>query len=772
MKRFSQLTQTANEADLVAGNFLAIDVPGAGGATKKLPGDFIHYSPEFIASIVGKGNGIDDFVKTRIYGVQAGRKYRAYFFGDFSTSGNAGEYQYLIASYKGVTRTLYRYKLFPTDVLVPKFVDFVAVDNDYVEFGGRAAFGDKVTMMLVPITERMYDSVENIYFVPNTSTYSRQYYYNKFIVGHTYKLTIKNPSFDFPTGLSNTSVKLSVEAMNSSDSRIGDRLVDVRMNETVESQYTFTIPEGTHHVMFGGRSTTDVVVGYIEDITTTNKIESDIKTLETNVENRSTLSISTSSFENTSVSGGYPTHAVVTNRVVQNDLILFPSSKLNVKIIAPPGVWVYFVSYNAVGAFKSYLGYPTALRNGDTLSIDCTTDGDYGYRLVFGRTGNGDLSVADMKQYIDDGLFKIMADVKNVLYDNSVQLVRSVSAKKKQTATAPYLEELPTFLHVSDLHADARRLANAVKIAEAIGVDAVLNSGDSVMYNGANGSKFQVDETKGTTIPYLFCIGNHESRPTGVSTLFTDNISGLVTKNGYLKSVGVDADDCYYYRDFDEKKIRIITLNYYNNGVYNGSLGQTQLDWFVARLLDTPTGYGIVVMFHSPEDAVIVSNGKSDFYQSERLISYQENGFYIGNRPIMKIVDALISRASGTEEYTDNGVSISVSYDFTGVDASTEFICYVNGHRHEDWIGKYRDSSNLQISLTITTGNALYSMLTNTAWSNQSDLGRGDGRGVAQDAVNVYSIDRENGVIRISRIGADINNKFEVREKMILPYRS
>lgn len=41
MKRFSQLTQTATEADLVAGNFLAIDVPGVGGATKKLPVNLI-----------------------------------------------------------------------------------------------------------------------------------------------------------------------------------------------------------------------------------------------------------------------------------------------------------------------------------------------------------------------------------------------------------------------------------------------------------------------------------------------------------------------------------------------------------------------------------------------------------------------------------------------------------------------------------------------------------------------------------------------------------
>lgn len=41
MKRFSQLTQTASEADLVAGNFLAIDVPGVGGATKKMPGNCV-----------------------------------------------------------------------------------------------------------------------------------------------------------------------------------------------------------------------------------------------------------------------------------------------------------------------------------------------------------------------------------------------------------------------------------------------------------------------------------------------------------------------------------------------------------------------------------------------------------------------------------------------------------------------------------------------------------------------------------------------------------
>lgn len=39
MKRFSQLTQTANETDLVSGNFLAIDIPGE--ATRKLPGNAI-----------------------------------------------------------------------------------------------------------------------------------------------------------------------------------------------------------------------------------------------------------------------------------------------------------------------------------------------------------------------------------------------------------------------------------------------------------------------------------------------------------------------------------------------------------------------------------------------------------------------------------------------------------------------------------------------------------------------------------------------------------
>ena len=62
MKRFSQLTQTATEADLVAGNFLAIDVPGVGGATKKIPGNMLP-----ACKIIDRGNATVAAINARTF---------------------------------------------------------------------------------------------------------------------------------------------------------------------------------------------------------------------------------------------------------------------------------------------------------------------------------------------------------------------------------------------------------------------------------------------------------------------------------------------------------------------------------------------------------------------------------------------------------------------------------------------------------------------------------------------------------------------------------
>ena len=335
------------------------------------------------------------------------------------------------------------------------------------------------------------------------------------------------------------------------------------------------------------------------------------------------------------------------------------------------------------------------------------------------------------------------------------------------------MDKLPVFAHISDLHGDAMRFKNCMDYCDAEGgIDAVLNTGDSTMYDHPDHTSFLPDIANGMNTPMLFCIGNHESFPTGQTSLFEDNIQPLATRQGYLITLDTITDKCYYYKDFASKKIRVIAINYYEDGIYDGHLGQDQIDWFCATLQSTPAGYGVIVMIHSPEDKVVARDGYDKFMQPSPKYgdTYQPNGFYIGNRPIMNIIDAFISKTSISDSFTDNGEVVTISADFSGVDETTEFICYCGGHRHEDNIGYYEHAVNDQLFLGVVCGIALFGDSSNSAWTNQCDLPRG-GQGVQQDAFNVFAIDRDGGNVRVVRVGANVTIRFADRDRMIIPYK-
>ena len=346
------------------------------------------------------------------------------------------------------------------------------------------------------------------------------------------------------------------------------------------------------------------------------------------------------------------------------------------------------------------------------------------------------------------------------------------------------MDKLPVFAHISDVHGDVIRLRNCMEYVDAVGgVDALLNSGDSTCYKALNHTRYQDDLAAGMQTPYLFCIGNHESWPTGQTTMFERNMAILVEQQGYLKGLNTPADNCWYYKDFAAKKVRVIALNYYDNGVYAGRLGQDQIDWFISTLQTTPAGYGILVMVHSPEDHVVAPSGYDKFMQPSPKFgdNYQPDGFYVGSRPIMQIVDAFISRATLSTSYSDHSATydgssdttretVTIEADFTGVDPSTEFIAYVSGHRHEDYVGYYEHAQNRQLCLDVVCGTGLFGDSTNSAWTNQCDLPRG-GKGAQQDAFNIYAIDRVGGNVRIVRVGANVTVRFAHRDMMIIPYK-
>lgn len=414
-------------------------------------------------------------------------------------------------------------------------------------------------------------------------------------------------------------------------------------------------------------------------------------------------------------------------------------------------------------------------------------------RLRYGASGATNwhtLSVEEIETMLESGGLRVE------YYDNQDAGVveRNIGGACKVAAVRRVLDavnnkkngmdKLPVFAHISDIHGDAIRFRNFMEYCDAMGwIDFALNSGDATMYDKPDGTFFIQEIAGNSTTPMLYCIGNHDSWPTGQQYLFRDNIEPLVAQQGYLKASGTPADHCYYYMDFDAKKVRVITLNYYEDGVYQGRLGQTQIDWFVGVLASTPAGYGVVVMLHSPEDHILAPEGLDKFMQPSPKYgdTYLPGGFYVGTRPIMQIIDAFIEKNTLNTTYTDHSSTyngsgdtttetVTISADFTAVDETTEFICYVCGHRHEDYTGYYEHSTNKQLCLDIVCGIALFGDNTNSAWTGQCDLPRG-GNGVQQDAFNIYAIDREGGNVRIARVGANVTIRFADRDAMIIPYK-
>ena len=394
----------------------------------------------------------------------------------------------------------------------------------------------------------------------------------------------------------------------------------------------------------------------------------------------------------------------------------------------------------------------------------------------------------DIQSMIDNGSLALeyYDDTPDDVFERNKATLANLSAIRRvllPTLSENGMDSMPVFAHITDLHGDVTRWKNYLDYCDKVGVDFALNTGDSVMAQKKDNMRYIYDFAISHDTDIIAAIGNHEASPTGSGTMFADYLSDLASKYGYLASDGTATDKCYYYKDYDVKKTRVIVLNQHEDGVYARRIGQDQIIWFIATLLSTPAGYGIVIAYHAPEDKVVVEAPYDVFRQPlpNTGATYEPNGAYVGERVISKIVDALIVRGSVDFTYNDHSATyngdddlstqiVSVVADFSGVDASTEFICYVCGHRHEDWIGYYDHATEKQLCLCVTCGNALYADATNPYWSNQSDLPRG-GRGVSQDAFCVYAIDRLNGNVKVMRVGATVTQMMVKRDMMVIPYK-
>lgn len=414
-------------------------------------------------------------------------------------------------------------------------------------------------------------------------------------------------------------------------------------------------------------------------------------------------------------------------------------------------------------------------------------------RFAFRKIDNSDVTPSEIQTLVDEGRVSISYEnqtpnvvAKNIGSEVFAKAVMYREARSTGDANS-YLHNLPVFAHFSDLHGDVVRLKNMMEYCKYLGVDAVINTGDTACNKAIDGSStyHAIVGSVDYDFPTLLCVGNHDAwlqddptQGTHNAKLYANFIQPNSTKFGYTLPAATDYDDgaTYYYRDFTSQKIRVISVNLYEQGLRTwslyGRISKKQIDWLIATLAATPANYGVIIMEHVHTANIVKDTNYSEFYDKVRTITTDPN---LTGDPIGKIVDAFISGVLYSGSYTqllenDGSETIEYTADFTNLNSNVEFICYMNGHHHSDYVGYQNGTTNRQLVLNITTAQSIYGTASHPYKANSGDLPRG-GQGACEDAFNVYGIDRTAGTVRIARVGANMTSSLQKREVMVIPYK-
>ena len=359
-------------------------------------------------------------------------------------------------------------------------------------------------------------------------------------------------------------------------------------------------------------------------------------------------------------------------------------------------------------------------------------------------------------------------NTKSDVITRNFEAEKAVMAVRKQfdTQTTTNETDIFTIAHTSDLHGDWARLDNYLKLCEHYQVDFGAVTGDIVVQYSTDEFSPYVSKVSASTVPIANVAGNHEVENGGTDAeIHTKFIAPLVAQNGIITD-----GKGYFYRDISAKKIRIIGLNQFQQGGTRRDyryLKDDQITWLIATLKSTPQGYGVLLLTHVPEHDWSEDPGYLKFWQAR--LNWKELYTNTTGSPIADIIDAFIGRTSISKSYAQSGAlsTLTVNANFsTGVNTGVEFIAYLNGHLHTDRIGYLIGTAHKQLVLNIICGNAFVSQ-----WRDGlGDLPRKAGT-AAEDAVNIYGVDRKLGMVKVARVGSNITYLMEKRDFMAIPYK-
>lgn len=362
--------------------------------------------------------------------------------------------------------------------------------------------------------------------------------------------------------------------------------------------------------------------------------------------------------------------------------------------------------------------------------------------------------------------------------------------------TKPLWPIMPlVFMHISDTH-KATNNTRAFEILNYLGanghVQFLMHTGD-ILEDPKNAAQSRWSSIVAPALyPVMLTAGNHDvgnwDKPSGQYTTTAQFHNIFITP--VLNSWGLKTDGLgtpytsgknYYFKDFTEQKVRFVVVDEFELPNQYGSDGTTllasrgarwisqeQVNWFVYTLRTTPNGYGVIVAKHAPDGKR--GEDKNPFNSpflkgKEHQQTYQKYGGVSYTTFFADIVQAFIDKGtlSKTIQQEAGAItgSVTISADFTAT-TNCEFICYVTGHTHADGINFLKDYPK-QLDLNINCNNTHYQHYSNMQLIAGSPY---------EDAINVYSVDRNNGLIHVVRIGGEYSADGDRRDMLTINYRN
>lgn len=329
-------------------------------------------------------------------------------------------------------------------------------------------------------------------------------------------------------------------------------------------------------------------------------------------------------------------------------------------------------------------------------------------------------------------------NIQNDYTDMILKLENASNSAKEDTNTpVKNRASLLNLIHFSDIHGSVDNIKRLLRFADLYNdyISGIIHTGDSVTTYFGQDNPFAT--TGGDRI--MNVVGNHDcwiqgdawpSPYNATAQQVYEKFFAPFISNWNVVSPGENL--CYYYKDYTTANVRLIVLD----ALHYDSVQET---WFAGVLADAITNeLRVVAITHYPAQTGIT-------------------GFECTFNSITQTIDAVATPAAGTQ------IERLPESAFTAVDTfinnGGEFVCWLSGHTHDDFIGVVNNHTN-QIQVIVSTGGT----------SNRySDCARTKNTKTA-DLFNVFTVDGNAKLIKLIRVGSTMDKFMRKRETLCVNY--